>query len=259
MRDFTLKTYSLLLETFRNADYTFTRFDEYIESGKRLAVNDKEDKICILRHDVDRRPANAYVTAKVENGLSVNGTYYFRYTRDSFNAAIINSIAELGHEIGYHYETMDTRNGDVDKAYDDFCRILEKFREIYPVKTICMHGSPRSKYHNTDIWKNHTYTDLGIIGEPYLDIDFNQFAYLTDTGRMWNGSNVSVRDKVKSNITFNFKSTTDIIDSIDKLPSKIMFTLHPERWNDSMLMWLEELVSQNIKNVVKKYFFVKEK
>ncbi len=41
----------------------------------------------------------------------------------------------------------------------------------------------------------------GIIGEPYFDVDFSRVFYLTDTGRRWDGDAVSVRDKVKSEVT----------------------------------------------------------
>jgi hypothetical protein len=43
---------------------------------------------------------------------------------------------------------------------------LEKLREFYPVKTICMHGSPLSKYDNKKIWEKYDYRDYGIIAEP---------------------------------------------------------------------------------------------
>ena len=125
------------------------------------------------------------------------------------------------------------------------------FRKITPVTTICMHGSPRSKFDNKDIWKKYDYKKLGLIGEPYYDIDFNRVAYLTDTGRRWNGDKVSVRDKVKSRFNFDFRSTTDIISQMDKLPDQIMFTFHPQRWHDNMLLWTKELIMQNIKNKVK--------
>ena len=69
-------------------------------------------------------------------------------------------------------------------------------RAIVPVKTICMHGSPLSRVSNLDLWKRYDYRELGIIGEPYLDIDFDDVFYLTDTGRRWDGGSVSVRDKV---------------------------------------------------------------
>jgi hypothetical protein len=81
-------------------------------------------------------------------------------------------------------------------ALDDFRLNLEKLRKLYPVKTICMHGSPLSKWDNRDLWKRYDYRDYGIIAEPYFDLDFDEVFYLTDTGRSWNNSKASVRDKV---------------------------------------------------------------
>jgi hypothetical protein len=36
-----------------------------------------------------------------------------------------------------------------------------------------------------------------------------------------------------------------------------MFTFHPQRWSDELISWTKELVMQNIKNVVKRTFYVK--
>jgi hypothetical protein len=84
----------------------------------------------------------------------------------------------------------------IDLAYESFCGNLERLRENFDVKTICMHGSPLSRFDNRIIWEKYDYRELGIIGEPYLDVDFSEVFYLTDTGRRWDG--VSVRDKVGS-------------------------------------------------------------
>ena len=35
--------------------------------------------------------------------------------------------------------------------------------------------------------------------------------------------------------------------------------IHPQRWTDKPLPWVKELVWQNVKNLVKKYFFVSRK
>ncbi|GAB1443519.1 hypothetical protein MASR2M39_23600 [Ignavibacteriales bacterium] len=97
----------------------------------------------------------------------------------------------------------------------------------------------------------YNYSDLGLIGEPYFDIDFNEFLYLTDTGRRWNGDKVSVRDKVNSKYKFDLKTTQDVINAIPEFPDKIMITIHPQRWDDRFIPWFQELVLQNVKNVVK--------
>jgi hypothetical protein len=149
---------------------------------------------------------------------------------------------------------MDKCRGNVDKAYIEFCRNLEQFRKLVPVKTTCVHGSPLSKYDNRDLWKQYNYRDYGIIGEPYFDIDFDEVFYLTDTGRNWNNKGISIRDKVKTKQKLAFASTSDIIKNIDSLPDKVMLNFHPQRWNDNCLPWLNELLSQNSKNLIKKYF-----
>ena len=53
---------------------------------------------------------------------------------------------------------------------------------------------------------------------------------------------------------FRFHSTWDIIAAAEMglLPNKIMINMHPQRWTDSPLPWVKELVWQNVKNVVKR-------
>lgn len=369
MRDFTLKTYRQLLETLLAKGYRFTRFDDWAESTAqraelkvqskgKISQFDRNDKriqvqlmerqdantlsallspLCVLRHDVDRLPENSLVTAKIEAELGIKGTYYFRIVPESFDERIIKDIAALGHEIGYHYEELDTAyrqvkskkskvksknktqilryfarlrmgsaqndsdaypfdspdgsgqaaQGDtstgsvhakyrmtdmtnnqqtttyhlptaiIDQAYELFKVNLEKMRNVVEIKTICMHGSPLSPFDNKMIWQKYDYKDLGIIGEPYFDMNWNEFVYLTDTGRRWDGGSVAVRDKVKSQMSKvkgKLKSTNDIIQALEQnqMPDKIMITVHPERWTDSGVAWVHELIWQNFKNVVKK-------
>ena len=265
--DFTLKKYFTLLLKLHKRYNAFLPFNEFIKSSLQsvLPLQANYPSTILLRHDVDLLPQNALKMAQLEESLGIKGTYYFRIVPESYNEKIMKSIADLGHEIGYHYEDIDLtiklydlriKNDNdkerlIDLAYQNFCQNLAKMREVAEIRTICMHGSPRAKYDNKIIWKKYDYKTLGIVGEPYFDIDFNEFAYFTDTGRRWNGNNVSIRDKVKSRYNFNFKSTQEIIGNIDKLPSKIMFTIHPQRWNNQILPWAKELVWQNTKNIVK--------
>src|SRR5690606_15484508 len=156
---------------------------------------------------------------------------------------------------------MDTANGNVDRAYDEFCRNLEKFRKIVPITTVCMHGSPLSKFDNRAIWEKYDYRNLGIIAEPYFDLDFNSVLYLTDTGRRWDGAAVSVRDKAMAGrevtnpefLRRKYHTTNDIINAIDSgdFPDKAMFNFHPQRWANNPLAWISELALQSVKNRVK--------
>ncbi len=246
MNDFTLKKYEELLDVLQNSGYQFIQFRDYLKKPM-------PQKFVMLRHDVDIKAVNSLRTAKSEFNRGITGSYYFRVVPASNKPEIITSIASLGHEIGYHYEDLAICNGDLEKAYAHFCGKLEYFRVYYPVETICMHGSPVSKYDNRTLWKHYDYRALGIIGEPYFDVDFSQVFYLTDTGRCWDGEGYSVRDKVESTFTNRYHSTNDIISAAldGSLPDKMMITIHPQRWTNNSMEWVLELIGQSVKNVIK--------
>lgn len=239
-----------MLHVLLSNGYTVIPFIDYLKSEL------KENKLAIIRHDVDKSPHNSYKTAKLENEMGVNTSYYFRIVRSSYDKRIISSISELGHEIGYHYEDLAITKGDVKKAIGLFDKNLNKFREICEIKTICMHGSPLSKYDNRALWENFDYRDNGVVGEPYFDVDYDQFAYFTDTGRSWLDNGYVIRDNVnETNSNYKIKTTHKLIQSInkDQLPAKLFITTHPQRWTDNNFKWMIEFISQNLKNVLKKH------
>lgn len=281
--DFTLKIYSQLLGDLQNADYYFQTCKEYMSQ----ACNFEPTQLILLCHDVDKLPHNSLRFAQLEAQKGIKATYYFRMDKHSYNEELILQIANLGHEIGYHYETMDTESSKfhvkaskfgskVSKeqmeylivlAYEEFCINLNIFRAIVEIKTISMHGNPLSPYDNRAIWSKYDYRKLGIIAEPYFDLDFNELYYITDTGRCWDGNLFNVRGKAtKENpvtneefLDLHFHSTRDIIKAIheERFPKKAMLNFHPQRWNKCGYSWIKELVLQNAKNQVKR-FLVKE-
>jgi len=262
--EFTLSVYRKFVEKLQLNNYQVLTAEEYFNDHIHYDKSSTKPFV-IIRHDVDRRPQNAIKMAKLEYGLGIKSTYYFRTIPGVFKPDLIKLIADLGHEIGYHYENMDTCNGNIDQAWDDFRSNLEKLRRLYLVKTICMHGSPLSKYDNRDLWEKYDYRTEGIIGEPYLDVDWNEVFYLTDTGRRWDGGDVSIRDNVECKMKnekclwSTYHSTKDIITAIENgtFPQKAMITTHPQRWTNNPILWTKELVCQNLKNIVKKSIILK--
>lgn len=258
MRDFTTKSLEKLLSSLISNGYTLKQVIGFMLNP--------EGKCVILRHDVDARPMNALKCARLEYKLGITGTYYFRITPESYDETIIREIHRLGHEIGYHYEELSSARGNYEMAIRLFEQNLAKLRRLVPIETICMHGSPLSKFDNRNLWGKYDYRDLGIRGEPYLDIDFREVHYLTDTGRRWDGAKYSIRDRVapdrKKSATFSkekimkhpvCRSTFDIVKAVTsgQMPSRMMITLHPQRWDDNPFQWLKELAWQNIKNAGK--------
>ncbi|MBD3314962.1 MAG: hypothetical protein GF344_04190 [Chitinivibrionales bacterium] len=252
--DYTLKTHRHLLTGLKNAGYRFIHLGKYLESSAR--------KMVILRHDVDAKPGSAIRMAAIESEYGVYSSYYFRARKGNFERNVIFEIAKDGHEIGYHYEDLATCNGDHKAAIKSFERNLKALRKIAPVSTICMHGSPLARYDNRDLWKHYDYRDFGIIAEPYFDIDFSKVLYLTDTGRRWDGHRFAVRDTVSGEHNHKAgtaprapvcRTTFDIIRALEanQLPDQIMLTFHPQRWTNNPLLWTQELILQNVKNVAK--------
>lgn len=250
MRDFTTNILQLLFSSLKSANYEFRTVAGYLRSPSSPAV--------ILRHDVDARPHNALQCAELEHRVGITGTFYFRAVPGSYDERIIKQISNLGHETGYHYEDLAAAKGDPEKAIISFNENLAKLRQVAPVETICMHGSPMSKHDNRLLWQKYSYQDYGLIGEPYLDIDFQKVRYLTDTGRRWNGERFSIRDRVtappdKPVGRQEFRTTNDLILAAGKgsLPQVMMLTIHPQRWDNRLIPWLYELCWQNTKNAVK--------
>ena len=89
-----------------------------------------------------------------------------------------------------------------------------------------------------------------------LPIYYSEVFYITDTGRKWNNSEASIRDKVDSPFQIEVNSTYHLINlaAQNKLPAKMMINTHPQRWNNGFGNWLIELVGQRVKNVVKRVF-----
>src|SRR5690625_5369394 len=63
------------------------------------------------RDDVDARKEHSLRFARIQHERGISGTYYCRLVPESCDTGVIREIAEMGHEIGYHYETMDTAGG----------------------------------------------------------------------------------------------------------------------------------------------------
>lgn len=144
--DFTLKSYSEYIQLIKAKFKNILRFDEY------FAKKDLLTSFCIIRHDVDRNPDNALRMAELENDAGICSTYFFRAKKQIFNKAVVKKISRLGHEIGYHYESLCDAKGDYDLALSDFEKNLNRLRHIVNISTVSMHGRPLSPYDSRNLW-----------------------------------------------------------------------------------------------------------
>ncbi|MDA0524655.1 hypothetical protein [Methanococcoides alaskense] len=227
--DFTIHKFRHLCEAIATTYPTIT-MAEYMDK-------DHPARFVLMRHDVDRMPGNALETARIEHELGIKATYYFRSIKSVFKPEIMKQILDMGHEIGYHYETLSEANGDPEKGIELFRSHLENFNDVCKVKTICMHGKPLSKYDNRDLWKTYDFKDYDIVGEAYLSVG-HELNYFSDTGRSWNSKN-SLRDFIPNKTEgFTADTTDDLIDLVEggELDNLYILT-HPERWSLNVVEW----------------------
>ena len=115
-----------------------------------------------------------------------------------------------------------------------FITELNEFRDKtgIDIKTVCSHGGVpynggrKIGYErNLDIFGYHPslYKEAGITGEAYLDIDFSNVTYFSDSHSEWNGC----------------RNIWEIIQHIESHPVKIVYLLvHPDPWSNSVIEFL---------------------
>lgn len=237
--DFTLSKYTQICETIKRCACPIMTISQFLEAGQ------PEEFVVILRHDVDRDVRRTIEMANVEADFDINATYYFRKIRSVFKKDQIKQLSQLGHEVGYHYEVLTKARGNNEKALRLFKQELAEFREVVPVETISMHGSPLTPWNNLDMWQVYDFDDFGLLGEAYLSIDYSNVYYFTDTGRSWYPGRYNIRDHAHSKETVEkIVASDDLINFLNNRPdSPVIINTHPNRWAKNVVNWLVSAAS----------------
>ena len=248
--DFTLGKYHELCESIVSSGYVPMTVRKYLEN------ENPPSSFLILRHDVDSQSMRVWKTAQIERDMGISATYYFRYTADVFKPEVIKGVADMGHEIGYHYEVLDRAKGDLERAIGIFSSELNAFRQLVEVRTISMHGNPLTHWDNRDLWRKYDFKSFGIVGEAYLSL--SDVVYLSDTGRTW-GPEHKVKDWLPADanrpsiVKPAVHSTDDLIKMIVRREfERLCLNTHPGRWGDNMFYWTISLVYDTLVNVIKR-------
>jgi hypothetical protein len=199
---------------------------------RALASETPDEPWILMRHDVEWGGKRALAFARMERDRGIVATYYFHgpHRRKVFDTAVMKSIAEMGHEIGYHYETLDLTGGDFQKAEELFAEQLEAFRQNgIPIDTVCMHGNPRIKKEgysrNADLFKDRLSVlrdEYDLLGEAYYLSGPDNPSYVSDVGiRFSQGWG---------------ESSTGFIETLRRnRPEQVYFLTHPDYWSRSPL------------------------
>lgn len=209
-----------------------------------------------LRHDVDRMPSRAVAMAAREQARGLAASYYFRAGRGGgFPVDAVRAIAAMGHETGYHFETLSQSGGRLDVALEVFRRNLDALRAIAPCTTICMHGAPLSPHDNMALVAHLDFAALGLAGDAFRDMAVLEPVYLTDTGGRWNaGRAVNRRDVIGS----AGDTAPDPGDSaafaafLRMSPRLVYINAHPERWPGSIVGQAQAAATDGAVNLLKR-------
>lgn len=247
MRDFTIGMYNRLCAAIREAGCPVWTMRDYLRLGQPPGFG------VVLRHDVDRDLASTLRLAALEADYGLSATYYFRTTPAVFQREAIQRVTLLSHEVGYHYEVLSKARGDRRLAAVLFDHELNALRQITPVDTISMHGSPLLPWHNLDLWQTLDWANYHLLGEAYLSVDYSRVYYFTDTGRRWDADRFNIRDRVTCRRPhIPVQSTPDLIAFLrTRPPAPMIINAHPNRWAHSERAWLISALSDWTANGVK--------
>lgn len=187
MNGFTIDNFTRVLDAIRDSQVPSCTVSEAIRGGNRLYWA----PFVILRHDVDYSPSKSLQAAVLEADRGLKGTFYFHGPhRDRLHdVGVMRQIVGLGHEVGYHYETLDLCDGNYVKALELFDAHLTAFQSAgIHVTSVCAHGNPRKRRTGYDV--NHDLFrerlqllhDRDLFGDPYLCIENSKVTYMSDVG-----------------------------------------------------------------------------
>ena len=98
--------------------------------------------------------------AYIENKFGLKATYYVQsyLLENEDNTRNLKNL-KSGHEVTYHYDVLDSNNGNFQDAQIEFDKTLIEFEKLgMKVKTVCPHGNPVKKRSgwssNKDFFRN---------------------------------------------------------------------------------------------------------
>ena len=203
----------------------------------------------VLKHDVETDVSRAYKMAAIEHKYGHCGSYYVQayLLDDAKNVEMLQKMQEMGHEVSYHYDVMDSCRGDIDAAIVEFEQNKEKFENNgFELKTLCQHGNPiveRVGYtSNRDFFRcervRELYPALSDIMVNFKEQRNTDYVYYSDAGRKFKMIYDPLFNDVINSDDKNviYKDLDAVLASFDA-GGRYIISTHPHRWTDSALIY----------------------
>lgn len=218
----------------------------------------------VLKHDVETNVYSAYRMAQIEQKYGHRGSYYVQayLLDDAQNVKLLRKMQEMGHEVSYHYDVMDSCKGNLEKAITEFEANRKRFEDNgLKVITVCQHGNPvveRVGYtSNRDFFRSERvqalYPDLSDIMVDYPDKHKTNYQYFSDAGRIFKRIFDPINNDVVNSDEKNipYKNLSDLFNALDNQAGNIIST-HPHRWTGSAVKYvIKNVIFKTVKSAAK--------
>ncbi len=200
-----------------------------------------QTRFLVLKHDVETDVPRAHRLAMIEEKYGHKGTYYVQayLLKSERNVALLRSMQEMGHEISYHYDVMDSCKGDIDQAMVEYAENVALFEANgFPVTTVCQHGNPVVKREgytsNRDFFRSQKvqerYPEMADIMVDFPQKSHTEYLYFSDAGRRFK----QIYDPLNNDVVPSEDKDTAYDHLRDILPvverSAAIISTHPHRW-----------------------------
>lgn len=228
----------------------------------------------VLKHDVETDVEKAYKLAEIECKAGHRGTYYIQayLLHDLQNVELLKKMQEMGHEISYHYDVLDSCQGNLEKAILEFEENRKKFENYgFCIKTLCQHGNPiieRKGYtSNRDFFRSEKvqqlYPKLSDIMVNYKEAHQTEYLYFSDAGRQFKLIyDPLYNDIIKSDDkNIPYKNLEKLFGELN-VSDNYIISIHPHRWTKSAGLYIVKTVIflcvKNIAKIMMKIPFVEK-
>ena len=238
--------------------FVYKRWDDFCKklAGKgMISIPTKEitpslTSYIVLKHDVETDVKKALSLARIEHKYGHRGTYYVQayLMKDGKNIEMLREMQQMGHEISYHYDVMDSCKGDIDKAIAEYSENKHLFENNgFIIETVCQHGNP--VVERVGYTSNRDFFRSDIVKQLYpgvRDVMVNlksdvptDYLYFSDAGRrfkkIYDPLNNDIIQSGDKDVPYN--DLEGVLDALAQDKGNIVST-HPHRWCESAVVYL---------------------
>lgn len=222
-----LNEYRLILEHALDNGYRLTSLIDWFKNDFY-----PNEKVFLLRHDVDYDMEGAYRMYQIEKELGAKSTFYYRWK--TMDKSSMVEIRNNGFEVSLHFETLATycrannivsadkiNVHDFEECYKLLLNEIREFEErFWPINTLCSHGDHRNRLigiPNHYIIEGKSREEIGIFFETYDKEILNKVdVYISDSS-------------IKNNHEWRYGISPK--EAVESKVDCICLLTHPQHWN----------------------------